>query len=135
MLFCHTNLYVRYSCIKLTLSVAKGLKIIIAHYFTDQSPDEQQRQLTFPSSLGNLFQLYSSDIIKRARRKYFSHRDNMDKTGEPFDKYFNQHYGQSVEDISHEGILKMLLVQDDYTPFFACMDAIVEKIRKFMLKW
>lgn len=130
---CHTNLYVRYSCIQLTLSVAKGMKIMIAHYFTDQSPDEQQRQLTFPSSLGNLLKLYSADIIRRARRKYFQHRDNMDKTGEPFDSYFNEHYSQSVEGISHEGILKMLLVQDDYTPFFACMDAIVEQIETLCL--
>eukprot|EP00485_Elphidium_margaritaceum_P002536 CAMPEP_0202694492 /NCGR_PEP_ID=MMETSP1385-20130828/8341_1 /ASSEMBLY_ACC=CAM_ASM_000861 /TAXON_ID=933848 /ORGANISM="Elphidium margaritaceum" /LENGTH=3200 /DNA_ID=CAMNT_0049350349 /DNA_START=31 /DNA_END=9633 /DNA_ORIENTATION=+ len=131
--FCHTNLYVRYSCINLTLSVAKGLKIIIAHYFADQSPEEQQRQLTFPASLGNLFQLYSADIIKRARRKYFIHRDNMDKTSEPFDQYFNEHYIQTVENISHEGILKMLLVQDDYTPAYACVDAIVEKIESLCL--
>jgi len=130
---CHTNLYVRYSCIKLTLSVQRGLKLIIAHYFTDQSPDEQQRQLTFPSSLGSLFKLYSGDIIKRARKKYFMHRDNMDKTGEPFDKYFSADYNTSVEGIEHEGILKMLLVQDDYTPFFACMDAIVEKIESLCL--
>ncbi len=28
----------------------------------------------------------------------------------------------------------MLLVQDDYTPFFACMDAIVEKIEYLCLQ-
>eukprot|EP01084_Bolivina_argentea_P147788 258514_1 len=116
------------------LSVSKGLKLIIAHYFTDQSPEQQQKQLTFPSSLGNLLSLYSTEIIRRARKKYFSHRDNMDKTGEPFDKYFSFDYAQSVENISHEGIIKMLLVQDDYTPFFACMDAIVEKIEYLCLQ-
>ncbi len=96
---CHTNLYVRYACIKMLLSVSKCLKLIIAHYLTDQSPEQQQKQLTFPSSLGNLLSLYSTEIIRRARKKYFSHRDNMDKTGEPFDKYFSFDYAQSVENI------------------------------------
>ncbi|ETO10529.1 hypothetical protein RFI_26848, partial [Reticulomyxa filosa] len=126
---CHTNNYVRYSCVDLVQSIQKAMQYLIAYYFTDKSAEEQQIQLSFPSSLGQLFELYSDKIIRRALAKFKHHQDNMKLTVLDFETNWMDQYYDNAEYHPKFGVLHALLDPNDFVPYSACMDAIVEQIQ------
>ena len=71
---CHTNLSVRHAAIQLTTAIQAGMEQLIAYYFADKTPDRQQEQTAFPSSVGQLFSMYSDEIIQRALKKFRDHQ-------------------------------------------------------------
>lgn len=118
--YCHTNLNIRYACIQLTKSVANAMEILIKYYFNDKSVEIQEQQMTFPSSLGNFFSLYSDEIMKRAIRKHAMHQDNIKLS-----------VVTSMDaDLILPSLINSLLVPFQFAPVSSLMDAIVEKIEQ-----
>ncbi|ETO17051.1 hypothetical protein RFI_20285, partial [Reticulomyxa filosa] len=127
---CHTNIYVRYACVELVQAVQKAMRHLIAYYFADKSPDKQQSQLSFPSSLGQLFELYSDIIVHRALTKFKHHQDNIKLTISDFEPNFMEKYHTNTEYDPTHGVLRALLDPNDFAPYSACMDVIVEQIEQ-----
>ncbi|ETO12177.1 hypothetical protein RFI_25193 [Reticulomyxa filosa] len=154
---CHTNIYIRHSSVELLQSVQKAMELLIGYYYVDKSPLEQQKQLSFPSSIGQMLELYSDEMVYRAAVKFKNHQDNIKLTTSEFEPNKMETYYTSISNINTNndnnnnnkangsnannnnrnnaggyspthGVWRALLDPNDFTPYSACMDVIVEKM-------
>ncbi|ETO09402.1 hypothetical protein RFI_27977 [Reticulomyxa filosa] len=125
---CHTNIYIRHACVELIQTVQKAMQHLVAYYFADKPPAQQQIQLSFPFSLGQLFEFYSDEIVHRALIKFKNHQDNIKLTISDFETNFMEKYHKNIEYDPTHGVLRTLLDPNDFAPYSACMDVIVEQI-------